>query len=133
MRRDAGFVAIEWLLATALLLFPVVVVAAAVPTWIERQHAATVVAREVAVYAAETFPASSATSREIADVIAANYGIPPGDVDVTVLDDAVRGGQVRARVAIVMPAISIPFGGTVGRWRYSTEYTVRIDDYRSRT
>jgi NADH:ubiquinone oxidoreductase subunit H len=50
-RDGRGFVAIEWVAAVALLLLPVVVLVATLPSWAERRHAATVAAREAATAA----------------------------------------------------------------------------------
>ena len=41
-RSERGFVAIEFALAVGLLLLPVVMLVAALPSWVEREHAATV-------------------------------------------------------------------------------------------
>jgi hypothetical protein len=133
VKRERGFVATEFVISVALLLIPVVMLVAAIPQWVERRHVATVTAREAAGYASESFPADVSGADEIATVVAANYGVEPSDIVVELFDDGVRGGQVRARVTIVMPALVVPFVGRVGRWRYSTEYSVRIDDFRSRT
>lgn len=133
MRSESGFVATEFVVAVALLLIPTLLLVASSPQWIERRHVATVVAREAATVASESFPSDTAAAEAVAVVVAANYGVAPEDVSVRVVDDARRGGQVRAEVTITMPAIVVPFVGQVGRWRYTTEYTVRIDDFRSRT
>ncbi len=132
-RRQHGFVAIEFVVAIAVLLVPVVLMVAAVPSWIERRHAATVAAREAAIYAAESFPTDVRNADDVAIVVAANYGIPPDEIDVRLRTDDARGGQVTARVTIDMPAIVVPFVGRVGRWTYTLDYSIRIDDYRSRT
>jgi|CXWL01.1.fsa_nt_gi Tfp pilus assembly protein PilE len=133
MRRERGFVAIEFVVAVAMLLIPVMMLVAAIPQWVERRHVATVAAREAAAYASESFPVNAVGAADVATVVAANYGIPQSDIDVRVIDEDVRGGQVKARVTILMPALVIPFVGRVGRWHYTTDYSVRIDDYRSRT
>jgi Flp pilus assembly protein TadG len=133
MRRERGFVAIEFVLAAALLLLPVVMLVAATPRWVERRHAATVAAREAARVAAESFPADERAGEQAAVAVAANYGVAPSEIDVHVVAEAVRGGQVRATVTVRLPALAIPFGGGIGAWHLTTSHSVRIDDYRSLT
>lgn len=132
-RRDHGFVATEFVAGVALLLVPVLMLVAALPTWVERRHAATVAAREAARAATETFPADAARGRAVAELVAANYGVDPDDVTVQIDSADVRGGQVVARVTVVMPALAVPFGGGVGEWHLTTTYALRVDDYRART
>ncbi len=132
-QNDRGFVAIEITNSIAVLFVPIVMIVAAIPTWIERRHAATISAREAANYAAESFPASVRDADDVAAVVASNYGIAPDEMLVRVRTDDTRGGQVTARVTIEMPAIVVPFVGPVGRWSDTVEYSIRIDDYRSRS
>jgi hypothetical protein len=131
--RAGGFVATEFVVGIALLLVPVTLLAASIPTWVERRHAATVAARDATVLAAETFPAGRDTGAAVAEIVAANYGIHPDDITVRLFDDGTRGGQVRAVVTIAMPALTVPLIGSVGRWTLTTTYALRIDDYRGRT
>src|SRR5207244_883752 len=85
-RRDAqGFVAVELAASVAVLLVPVVLLVAGLPTWSERRHAATVAAHEGAREAAAEWPAvHDAVVIEVARLAAANLGVPPGDVAVRV-------------------------------------------------
>ncbi len=133
VRRHDGFVAIEFLLAVVLLLFPVVMIVAGVQVWIERRYVATLVARDAAAHAAEYFPAEVDSGEAIGDVVAATYGVDAKDVDVDVFSEDRRGRQVRAEATIEMPALVVPFVGSFGTWRLTTGHTLRIDDYRSRT
>jgi hypothetical protein len=120
-------------LAAALLLLPVVVLVATMPQWVERRHVATIVARESAGYAAESFPADTEGAVDVGRVVATNHGVSADDVRIVIVDDATRGGQVEARVTIVMPAVVVPLIGSIGRQHHTVIATVRIDDYRSRT
>jgi hypothetical protein len=132
-RTRHGFVAAEFVACMALLLVPTVMLVATVPEWAARRHAAIVVAREAATYAADRWPAdSSRAAADVGTVIAANYGLPTRDVDVAVVAETERGGQVTGIARVRMPAISI-FGITsVGAWTWTAEHRRRIDDYRSR-
>src|SRR3954453_12813442 len=110
VRREGGHVAIEFALAIGLLLLPVVLLVAALPSWVERQHAATVAAREAASVAAASYPAEGREAARLAAAEAvANHGVSADDMTLT-FDryEMQRGGMVSARVSIRMPAIVVP-------------------------
>jgi hypothetical protein len=128
-----AFVAIEFVAGVAFLLLPVLLLVTALPRWSERQHAAVVAAREAARVAIAQWPndasrAADAAAREVAS----NYGVPTSDLSVSLASDDARGGQVRATVTIVMPALVVPLMGRVSSFRWTTSYALRVDDYRSR-
>jgi hypothetical protein len=129
---EDGFVATEWVAAVALLLLPVVVLAATLPSWAERAHAATVAAREAARTVVDEWPSpAAADARRTAQDVGRDHGIDPGDLDVRVApDDPPRGSDVRVDVWVRMPAVSVA-GIHVGAWRYHAVAIRRIDDYRS--
>ena len=124
--------AIEFVGAIAVLLLPVVMLVAVLPRWSEREHTATVIARELARSAARAWPNRDAAASGIVDEVSANLGVAPTDVRWSVVADANRGGQILATVVIVMPALAVPGIGTAGTWKWTTTASVRIDDYRSR-
>jgi hypothetical protein len=132
-RSDRGFIAIEWVAALVLLLFPVVVLVATLPGWAERRNAATIAAREAARVLVRDWPDADARGAELAAaVVATDHGVPAADVRTRVrAGTADRGGEVRVDVEVTMPAVAVP-GISVGRWRYTAHATRRIDDYRSR-
>ena len=134
LRRERGFVAIEWVAAVALLLLPVVALVGTLPTWAERSHAAAVAAREAARELAQHWPAGDPADAElVAKYVAADHGIPGADVDVRVLSaGSVPGDQIRVEVRVRMPAIAMPGLSGVAAWTYSTVASLRVDDYRSR-
>ncbi|HEX4493679.1 MAG TPA: hypothetical protein VH914_20920 [Acidimicrobiia bacterium] len=134
MRRDVrGFVAIEFLLAIALLLLPVVLLVASLPQWSERQHAATVAADEAARVAIAAWPADGTTpATEAADTVASTYGVPASDLDVTISPPPPRGGLLTVTVTIRMPAIAAPLLAHAAAWSWTAHESRRIDDYRSR-
>ena len=127
-RRDDGFVAIEWVLAIATLLLPVVALVATLPHWAERRHTATVAAREAATALAQSLSVDSAQRR--ADAILVNHGIDADDVDVVITGDRVRRGYVEIAVKVSMPALALP-GLDQITWSYTARQHQRIDDYRS--
>lgn len=128
----AGHAAIELVASVGLLLLPVVMLVAALPTWSERRHVAIVAAREASVVAAQGYPRDVSHEAElIAESIASAHGVAPEDIRVDVRTDLQRGGSVTATVTVRMPAMEIPGIGRVGAWSWSTTHTRRIDDYRS--
>jgi len=131
--RERGFVAIEWVAAIALLLLPAVVLAATLPAWAERRHAATVAAREAARELQADWPGGTAAAAElVARYVAADHGIDPGAVDVQVLSPGSEpGGQITVAVTVPMSAISLG-AAHVGAWTYRAVVSLRVDDYRSR-
>ncbi len=132
-RVEHGFVAIEWVAAVALLLLPVVVLVATLPTWVERRHAATVAAREAVRRLADDWPhADPAAAIALAREVAADHGISASDVVVRVRSvGTARGDDARVDVEVVMPAIAVA-GIRVGAFTTTAIATRRIDDYRSR-
>ena len=132
-RADSGFVAIEFVLAIGLLLFPVLLLVASLPQWSERQHAAIVAAREAARVAAQAWPADGeAEAERVAREVVTTYGIAQGDVTMTVSAPPGRGGLLTATVTVRMPAFVVPLLARVGAWSWTARESVRIDDYRSR-
>jgi hypothetical protein len=129
----AGFVAIEWVAAIAMLLLPIVVVVATMPGWAERRHAATVAAREAARDLAVNWPNGSPDSAVLVAIdVAADHGVDVGDLDVRVPSvGEARGDEVVVEVEVTMPAIGVG-GMSVGSWHYTARATRRIDDFRSR-
>ena len=128
---ERGFVAIEWVASVALLLLPVVVLVATLPTWAERRHAATVAAREAATAAVAVDDFDAAEVRSVATEVAARYGIRPDAVTVDVEGTAGRRGYVTVAVHVEMPAIAVPGLAEVGMWTYTAREHRRLDDYRS--
>jgi hypothetical protein len=129
-----GFVAIEWVAAIALLLFPVVALVGTLPTWAERSHAAAVAAREAARELEQHWPAGDPAAAElVATYVATDHGISATDVEVRVLSmGSAPGDQIRVEVRVRMPAIAMPGLDDVASWTYSTVASLRVDDYRSR-
>lgn len=131
--RSAGFVAAEWVLAVALLLFPVVLLVASLPAWAERRNAATVAAREAAAAIVRDIPTVDVDRATlVAKVVAENHGVDAGDVTVAVSGGTGRGEVVSVSVAVTMPAIALPGVDGLASWTYTAEQHRRVDDYFSR-
>ena len=139
MRSDPerGFVALELVLASALLLLPVAALGLALPTWAERQSAARLIAREVARQAAGEGvcdpSAASVRTRELA----AGLGLRPQDVSVELVCfpglPLPRVGALELGVTVVMPAITLPALGSLGSWSWTARHREPLDPYRSLT
>jgi hypothetical protein len=130
--KQQGFVATEWVAAIGLLLLPMVVLAATLPSWAERSHTATVAAREAARTVVDEWPRpAAADARRAAEDVGRDHGVDPDDLEVRVSPAvARRGSDVRVDVWVRMPAISVA-GIEAGAWQYHAVAIRRIDDYRS--
>lgn len=130
---DRGAAAIEMPLAVGLLLLPISMIVMLIPQWPERQTVASAAAKDAAtIYANASDPASGA-AEAIASVAqaAANYGLPPGALTVQLGGEWCRACTVTATVTVDIPAINVPFAGTVRSFTWSATSSARLDDYRS--
>lgn len=130
---ERGQVPIEFALAVGLLIFPVTILVVSLPVWIERQSAARVAAQEAArqVVLADTWTDGTNNGAVVAQRVAANHGIPPGDVSVGFRGELERGEEVAAVVTVRMPALVLPGIGSVGEWSWTVSHTEEVDLYRS--
>jgi hypothetical protein len=133
VRKEHGLVAVEWVAAIGLLLLPIVLLVATLPTWAERRHTATVAAREATRVLARDWPnADASRAVAVAREVAVDHGVEPDEVDVIVVSPGLaRGDLARVVVRVTMPAVSIG-AISAGSWQYSASEVRRIDDYRSR-
>lgn len=131
--RERGAVPIELALGAGMLVLPVALMVLTFPTWAERQSMARLAAREAArtVVLAETLAHGTAAGEAVARQVAANHGLPPGDLAVSFSGDLRRGGAVTATVAVRVPAVTIPGFAHVGAFTWTTTHTESVDQYRS--
>lgn len=130
---EAGFIALEWVLAIAFLLLPVVLLGAGVSRWPEHQQLARASAGEAARAAvlAPTHADAITQANLIAHQVAADYNVP--DTAITVAVDAPDwdwGAEVTVTITVTMPTLEVP---GIGTWRatdWSTSSTQRIEDHR---
>ena len=94
---------------------------------------ATAAAKEAATTLANAPDAETGMSRAIETVATAatNHGLPPGSMTVEFSGDWCRACTVTASVTVDIPAVAVPFAGTVGAFSYTSSSSARIDDYRS--
>ena len=130
---DRGAAAVELPLAVGLLLLPISMVVMLVPQWPERQTVASAAAKDAAtIYANASDPATGAAQAQTSVAqAAANYGLPPGALTVLLGGEWCRACTVTASVTVDIPAIHVPFAGTVGSFTWTATSSARIDDYRS--
>lgn len=136
---ELGSSPIEFVAALGLLMVPITIMVVSFAPWVERQSMATLAAREaVRVVVLSESPASPAYSAGTAAAyrIAANHGVPSGDVDVSFCGGEscgplVRGGVVTATVTVTIPVVSVPGMGSVGGVGWTTSHSEQVDLYRS--
>lgn len=130
---ERGQVPIELALAMGLLIFPITILVVSLPVWIERQSAARVAAQEAAreVVLADTWTEGTNSGAAVAQRVAANHGMSPGDVSVGFQGRLERGVDVTAQVTVRMPALVLPGIGSVGEWSWTVSHTEQVDLYRS--
>src|SRR5919108_425725 len=111
---------IQYVAATALSLVFLLLLVVALPSWIEREHAATVAAREAAAAAVAAYPSDGQDAGRAAAADAlANYHVALNDVRIEyVRDDVQRGGLVSVRVTVTMPALVVPGIRTAGGFHW---------------
>ena len=133
---DGGFVASEFVLGVCVIVVPVTLLVLVLPTWFERQamaqRAANESAREVVI--AGSWSAGVAAAKRAVDQVAADYGVPAGEVlgpDFSTGGGLAGGQTVVSRVTVRMPALMVPLVGSVGRWSWTAVHAERVDDYRS--
>ncbi|MCP3857756.1 MAG: hypothetical protein GY698_24030 [Actinomycetia bacterium] len=132
-RSDAGFVALEWILAITLLLVPAVMLGAGVSRWPEHQQLAQAAAAEAdrAAVLAPTHDQATTQANLVAHQVAANYNTPDAAIAVSV--DAPQwdwGAQIAVTVTVTMPTLEIPGIGTWRATNWSTTTTQHIEDHR---
>lgn len=123
---------VELLVGIGLLLFPLVMLIAAIPTWIEAKAMGELAAQEAAraLALADTPEAGEASGTEIANRIAANHGFE-GSVSVAFSGSLDWGETVSATVTVPVPALAIPGIGTFVGTTVSFSHAERVDDFRS--
>ena len=133
MRGDCGSAAIEMPLAVALLLLPIAIIVMLIPQWPERQTVARAAAKDAATVYANAPDATTGAALAEASVTqaAANYGLSADALTVQLSGEWCRACSVTASVTVDIPAIDVPFAGTIGSVAWTTTSSARIDDYRS--
>lgn len=138
MRRrhddETGAGMIVELIGGIILLVPVAVAIASMPTWAERQSLGRLAAQEAARTAAvaDSWPAAASRAAQVADELAANHGINPTDLTVSLDGNLERHGTVTATATITIPALTMPLLATTPQVDWSYTHTEQADHYRTR-
>jgi len=130
---QAGYAAIELVLAVGMLLIPVACLVLTLPTWVERQTVARTAAREAArqLAGAPTWSAGMSQADRTVSEITDNNGLAPGDMRAGYQGSLARGSTVTARVTIDIPAVNLPLFGPTGGFSYTASHDELVDRYRS--
>jgi hypothetical protein len=128
---DGGSSAVELPLGVALILFPVAMVVMVIPQWPERQTVATAAAKEAAsLYAGADGAEEGAFAAHAAvDRAAVNYGLP--GLRLRLSGAWCRGCTVTAEVTVAIPAVQVPFVGTIGDTSWTASSAARVEDFGS--
>ena len=132
-QHEDGFVAVEWIGAVVLLLFPVLFIGAGISRWPERQHAARAVASEAARAAviAPDQASAIADANTVGRQVAANYGLAANEITIEVQFDSWEwGAELTVKATTVMPTLDVPGVGSWSASDWSVEVSQRIEDHR---
>ncbi|MBW3601628.1 MAG: hypothetical protein KY434_02880 [Actinobacteria bacterium] len=132
-REVRGSVPIELCLGVGVLLLPTVLLVLTLPTWVQRQSLARLVAQEAArtLAASRTWPDGVADATALARTIAANHGLGPGDLRLRLDGRLERGATVSATVTVRVPASRVPGWDPVGDFAMTEAHREVVDPYRS--
>ena len=128
-RGEEGFAGAEYAAGVGMLVMAAVV-ALSLATWVERQSLARLAAREAA--RASAVEADLGAGAALGAEIAANHGVDPADLAVSVGGSTERGGVVVAQATVRLPALSLPFLADVAEVSWTATHAEAVDSYRSR-
>lgn len=130
---ERGIVVMELVLTICLWLFPVTILVASLPTWIERQSLGRLAAQEAAreVVLADSWAAGASRAAAVTAQLAANHDIDPADVDLALGGALSRGATVTATVTVEVPALTVPFLAEAPGFSLSFTAAEAVDQYRS--
>lgn len=139
--EESGFAEVEWLVGLTLLVLPIVMVVAVLPSFAARHEAVAAAAREgarAAVRAATGRTATQAANSAVSQVLASR-GLPVGDaqvvIDLPVLSSGgvlPRQGEIGVTVRLPMPPITVPFLPTIPGPTVVGGHNRALDPFRTR-
>lgn len=132
-RDERGSASMELTLGIALLLVPVVMLVALLPSWLERHAVAGLLSREAArafVLASDDSEARAA-ARTVAGLIAQDHRLTAGEWSLSLDGGLAPGAVVVARTRVRVPAVTLPALGQVGGFTVTAEHREVVDPYRS--
>lgn len=139
--QDEGFVVTEWAIGIVVLIVPVMLLMAVLPTWASRHEAAAAAAREAtrAAVAVDDPHGARASATAAAHDTLIGRGIDVGDVMIAVdlppvtSDEGIREGVLQVRVALPPDQVTIPLLGTLSGPTVGAAHERRLNPYRSRS
>lgn len=134
MRDERGFVAIEQPIALVLFLFAAAIVLATAVAAVERLSIADKAASNAVteLVGADSLDAGVEVAYSTVARVAANNSLSTERLALTGIDGELRRGEtMKVDVTVSMPAVTVPFIGTIEGWSKTIEKKARVDDYRS--
>lgn len=134
MKDERGFVAVELPVAVVLILFvPAIVLGTAIAV-VERLSVAEKAASNAVteLVGAVSLDSGIEVANSTVARVGANNGLSPERLSLTDIKGEFRRGEtMKVEVTVSMPALSVPFIGTIEGWSKTVGESARIDDYRS--
>lgn len=134
MKDERGLVAVELPLAVGMFLVAAAVVVATAIAWVERLSIAGKAAGNAVteMVDAESLESGVAAAHGAVSRVRHNYGLPGGHLELTEVPAKFeRGTTLEVGVAVSMPAVTVPFLGTIEGWTRTVYASARVGDYRS--
>ena len=133
VRRDGGFVSAEWAIGVVVLIVPVLLLVALLPSWAAQREAAGAAAREAARVAAASPAARAEAGVSAATSLLVGRGLDLSGVRITVdVPPAdTRVGAVTSSVHIPGRAAQLPLFGPVTGPPATASHVVHLDPHRS--
>ncbi|HDH03770.1 MAG TPA: hypothetical protein ENH15_05945 [Actinobacteria bacterium] len=125
--------AIEMVLAIGLLMFPLVMLVASIPRWVETLSMAELAAQEAArsVVLSGDQATGEDAGRLRATEIALNHGFDASAIEVTFAGVLDWGQEITATVVVDTPLLVIPGIGEFAANDVVVSHSERVDDFRS--
>lgn len=134
MKDERGLVAVELPLAVGLFLVAAAVVMATAIAWVERLSIAGKAAGNAvtALVEADSLESGVAAADGAVSRVRHNYGLSDGHLELTEAPGTFqRGASLEVGVTVSMPAVTVPFLGTIEGWSRTVYAGARVGDYRS--
>lgn len=134
MTDQRGFVAIELPFAIVFFLVGAAIVVGTGISWVERLTIADKAASNAMtdLVSSSSLDAGMDTAYATVARVGSNNGLSTEHLSITGVHGQLRRGEtVKVEVTVSMPAVSVPFIGSIEGWSKTLEKSARVDDYRS--
>lgn len=126
---ERGSAAVELPFVLGFLVLPFALLVLQFPRWIERQHAATDVASEIARSHAITN--DPVRTGELIERLGASHRLEPASLVLSSTTIGDRGGSLVVEVTVEFPTLSFGPFGTVGTTSWTARHVERVADFGS--